>query len=129
MTHLFFLSRVPPTILSTSPHQIDSSITFAALVLLQRLKAHFRTARGSLGHRFLCPLRSVLHQLERSPWSYAAVAATPEVNGVIHLLGSNQYNVTSQSLHMRRTIHNILNWQLDINVLHEYNVVNATSED
>ncbi|KAG2135966.1 hypothetical protein DEU56DRAFT_695911, partial [Suillus clintonianus] len=30
--------------------KLHSSVTFAALVLLQQLKAHFPTARGSSGH-------------------------------------------------------------------------------
>jgi len=58
------MSGVPPNVLGfqhkTTPHfiayalhrtKLHSSVTFASLVLLQRLKARFPTARGSSGHR------------------------------------------------------------------------------
>jgi len=63
ITHLFACPEYPPTSSGSStklPHfiayalhrtKLHSSVTFAALVLLQRLKARFPTARGSSGHR------------------------------------------------------------------------------
>jgi len=63
ITHLFACPELPPT--TTHSHarlpyfiayalhrtKLHSSVTIAALILLQRLKARFPTARGSSGHR------------------------------------------------------------------------------
>ncbi|KAG2120261.1 hypothetical protein DEU56DRAFT_928467 [Suillus clintonianus] len=61
--HLFACPEYPPSSSNSQvklPHfiayalhrtKLHSSVTFAALVLLQRLKARFPTARGSSGHR------------------------------------------------------------------------------
>jgi hypothetical protein len=63
ITHLFACPEYPPTSSGSNtklPHfiayalhrtKLHSSVTFASLVLLQRLKARFPTARGSSGHR------------------------------------------------------------------------------
>ncbi|KAG2015595.1 hypothetical protein CC2G_008852 [Coprinopsis cinerea AmutBmut pab1-1] len=63
ITHLFACPEYPPAATHSQaklPHfiayalhrtKLHSSVTFAALVLLQRLKARFPTARGSSGHR------------------------------------------------------------------------------
>jgi hypothetical protein len=63
ITHLFACPEYPPTssgsntklpyFIAYALHRtkLHSSVTFAALVLLQRLKARFPTARGSSGHR------------------------------------------------------------------------------
>ncbi|KAG2069647.1 hypothetical protein BDR04DRAFT_1232124 [Suillus decipiens] len=63
ITHLFACPEYPPSSSNSQvklPHfiayalhrtKLHSSVTFAALVLLQRLKARFPTARGSSGHR------------------------------------------------------------------------------
>jgi len=63
ITHLFACPEYPPNCSGSNtklPHfiayalhrtKLHSSVTFAALVLLQRLKARFPTARGSSGHR------------------------------------------------------------------------------
>jgi hypothetical protein len=63
ITHLFACPEYPPTSSGSNtklPHfiayalhrtKLHASVTFAALVLLQRLKARFPTARGSSGHR------------------------------------------------------------------------------
>jgi hypothetical protein len=68
ITHLFACPEHPPTSSNAQPLQasgklpyfiayalyrtkLHASVTFAALVLLQRLKARFPTARGSSGHR------------------------------------------------------------------------------
>jgi hypothetical protein len=63
ITHLFTCPEYPPTSSGSNtklPHfityalhrtKLHSSVTFALLVLLQRLKARFPTARGSSGHR------------------------------------------------------------------------------
>jgi hypothetical protein len=63
ITHLFVCPEYPPTathsqaklpyFIAYALHRtkLHSSVTFAALVLLQRLKARFPTARGSSGHR------------------------------------------------------------------------------
>ncbi|KAF8237714.1 hypothetical protein L208DRAFT_1201237, partial [Tricholoma matsutake] len=44
-------ARLPYLIAYLCIAQMHSCVTFAALVLLQRLKGHFSTARGSSGHR------------------------------------------------------------------------------
>ncbi|KAL0955762.1 hypothetical protein HGRIS_001976 [Hohenbuehelia grisea] len=63
ITHLFACPEYPPSATHTGaklPYfiayalhrtKLHPSVTFAALVLLQRLKARFPTARGSSGHR------------------------------------------------------------------------------
>jgi hypothetical protein len=63
ITHLFASPEYPPTATHAQaklpyfiPYalhrtKLHSSVTFAALILLQRLKARFPTARGSSGHR------------------------------------------------------------------------------
>ena len=63
ITHLFACPEYPPSSSNSQvklPHfiayalhrtKLHTSVTFAALVLLQRLKARFPTARGSSGHR------------------------------------------------------------------------------
>ncbi|KZP27605.1 hypothetical protein FIBSPDRAFT_710041, partial [Athelia psychrophila] len=63
ITHLFACPEYPPTSCGSQtklPHfiayalhrtKLHTAVTFAALVLLQRLKARFPTARGSSGHR------------------------------------------------------------------------------
>ncbi|KAF4599926.1 hypothetical protein EYR40_007032 [Pleurotus pulmonarius] len=63
ITHLFACPEYPPTsthsqaklpyFIAYALHRtkLHASVTFAALVLLQRLKARFPTARGSSGHR------------------------------------------------------------------------------
>lgn len=65
ITHLFACPESPPTSGVTPTHgklpyfiayalhrtKLHPSVTYAALVLLQRLKARFPTARGSSGHR------------------------------------------------------------------------------
>ncbi|EPQ55085.1 hypothetical protein GLOTRDRAFT_41750, partial [Gloeophyllum trabeum ATCC 11539] len=68
VTHLFACPDYPPPSTTTSPStpspplanfiayalhrtRLHSSVTFAALYLLQRLKARFPAARGSSGHR------------------------------------------------------------------------------
>ena len=63
VTHLFACPEYPPTssgsntklpyFIAYALHRkrLHSRVTFAALVLLQRLKAKFPTARGSSGHR------------------------------------------------------------------------------
>ncbi|KAN0081278.1 hypothetical protein V8E55_008902 [Tylopilus felleus] len=63
ITHLFACPEYPPSSSNSTvklPHfiayalhrtKLHASVTFAALVLLQRLKARFPTARGSSGHR------------------------------------------------------------------------------
>ncbi|KAF9451509.1 hypothetical protein P691DRAFT_663084, partial [Macrolepiota fuliginosa MF-IS2] len=65
ITHLFACPENPPTSGVTAMHgklpyfiayalhrtKLHPAVTFAALVLLQRLKARFPTARGSSGHR------------------------------------------------------------------------------
>jgi hypothetical protein len=63
ITHLFACPEYPPStthsqaklpyFIAYALHRtkLHSSVTFAALVLLQRLKARFPTARGSSGHR------------------------------------------------------------------------------
>ncbi|KAI9459964.1 hypothetical protein HD554DRAFT_2041724 [Boletus coccyginus] len=63
ITHLFACPEYPPSSSNSTvklPHfiayalhrtKLHPSVTFAALVLLQRLKARFPTARGSSGHR------------------------------------------------------------------------------
>lgn len=68
ITHLFACPELPPTTANSHLLQasgklpyfiayalyrtkLSTSVTFAALVLLQRLKARFPTARGSSGHR------------------------------------------------------------------------------
>ncbi|KAH6913938.1 alternative cyclin Pcl12 [Coprinopsis sp. MPI-PUGE-AT-0042] len=63
ITHLFACPEYPPTTTHAQaklPHfvayalhrtKLHPSVTFASLILLQRLKARFPTARGSSGHR------------------------------------------------------------------------------
>ncbi|KAJ8584713.1 hypothetical protein M405DRAFT_746531, partial [Rhizopogon salebrosus TDB-379] len=65
ITHLFACPEYPPSPSNSQvklPHftayalhltKLHSSVAFAALIVLQCLKAHFHIARGSLGHRLL----------------------------------------------------------------------------
>ena len=55
--------------------KLHSSVTFTTLVLLQRLKGHFRTTWGSLGHRLFVSARikgHLWHHLLQQAWLIVA---------------------------------------------------------
>ncbi|KAJ7868376.1 hypothetical protein B0H14DRAFT_2296010, partial [Mycena olivaceomarginata] len=88
------------TLYRTKLHQ---SITYAALVLLQRLKARFPTVRGSSGHRLFIFVSKVICDNTYSNKSWSIVA-----QGMFTLWGINQIEHETCSY---------LNWELTVNNL------------
>ncbi|KIK67502.1 hypothetical protein GYMLUDRAFT_121907, partial [Collybiopsis luxurians FD-317 M1] len=116
ITHLFACPEYPPTSTHSQaklPHfiayafhrtKLHESVTFAALVLLQRLKARFPTARGSSGHRLFISAFMIASKVicddtySNKSWSIVA-------QGMFTLREINQ---------MEREMCNYLDWELTV---------------
>jgi len=116
ITHLFACPESPPTSSSISTRlpyfiayalhrtKLNPSVTFAALVLLQRLKARFPTARGSSGHRLFISAFMIASKVicddtySNKSWSIVA-------QGMFNLREINQ---------MEREMCSYLEWELTV---------------
>ncbi|KAJ3997821.1 hypothetical protein F5050DRAFT_1690190 [Lentinula boryana] len=116
ITHLFACPEYPPTSTQSQaklPHfiayafhrtKLHESVTFAALALLQRLKARFPTARGSSGHRLFISAFMIASKVicddtySNKSWSIVA-------QGMFTLREINQ---------MEREMCNYLDWELTV---------------
>ncbi|TEB16910.1 cyclin-like protein, partial [Coprinellus micaceus] len=116
ITHLFACPEYPPATTHSQaklPHfiayalhrtKLHPSVTFAALILLQRLKARFPTARGSSGHRLFISAFMIASKVicddTYSNKSWGIVA-----QGMFSLREINQ---------MEREMCNYLDWELTV---------------
>ncbi|KAF5317024.1 hypothetical protein D9611_004005 [Ephemerocybe angulata] len=116
ITHLFACPEYPPATTHSQaklPHfiayalhrtKLHPSVTFASLVLLQRLKARFPTARGSSGHRLFISAFMIASKVicddTYSNKSWGIVA-----QGMFSLREVNQ---------MEREMCNYLDWELTV---------------
>ncbi|THV05138.1 hypothetical protein K435DRAFT_826620 [Dendrothele bispora CBS 962.96] len=116
ITHLFACPEYPPTITHSQAKlpifiayalhrtKLHASVTFASLVLLQRLKARFPTARGSSGHRLFISAFMIASKVicddtySNKSWSIVA-------QGMFTLREINQ---------MEREMCNYLDWELTV---------------
>ncbi len=120
MTHLFTCPDLPPLSTSVPPApspplgnfiayalhrtRLHTSVTFAALYLLQRLKARFPAARGSSGHRLFISAFMIASKVicddtySNKSWSIVG-------QGMFALREINQ---------MEREMRSYLEWQLNI---------------
>jgi hypothetical protein len=116
ITHLFACPEYPPTATHSQAKlpnfiayafhrtKLHESVTFAALVLLQRLKARFPTARGSSGHRLFISAFMIASKVicddtySNKSWSIVA-------QGMFTLREINQ---------MEREMCNYLDWELTV---------------
>ncbi|EGO00719.1 hypothetical protein SERLA73DRAFT_178625 [Serpula lacrymans var. lacrymans S7.3] len=116
ITHLFACPEYPPSTSGSStklPYfiayalhrtKLHASVTFAALVLLQRLKARFPTARGSSGHRLFVSAFMIASKVicddtySNKSWSIVA-------QGMFQLREINQ---------MEREMCQYLDWELNV---------------
>ncbi|KIJ15514.1 hypothetical protein PAXINDRAFT_77274 [Paxillus involutus ATCC 200175] len=124
ITHLFACPEYPPPssgstvklpqFIAYALHRtkLHASVTFAALVLLQRLKARFPTARGSSGHRLFVSAFMLASKVicddtySNKSWSIVA-------QGMFQLREINQ---------MEREMCQYLEWELNVDpvTLHEF---------
>ncbi|KAH0835729.1 hypothetical protein J3R83DRAFT_9552 [Lanmaoa asiatica] len=109
ITHLFACSEYPPLSLlfhSYALHrtQLHLSVTFAALVLLQRLKARFPTAWGSSGHRLFISAFMIASKVI-CDYTYSNKSWTIVTQGIFQLSEINQ---------MEREMCQYLEWELNI---------------
>lgn len=120
VTHLFACPENPPT---SSPSnaklpffiayafhrtKLNSAVTFAALILLQRLKARFPTARGSSGHRLFLSAFMIASKVICDD-TYSNKSWTIVGQGMFNLREVNQ---------MEREMCSYLDWELTVdNVL------------
>ncbi|KAK7045538.1 hypothetical protein VNI00_007370 [Paramarasmius palmivorus] len=116
ITHLFACPEYPPT--TTQSHaklpyfiayalhrtKLHPSVTFAALVLLQRLKARFPTARGSSGHRLFISAFMIASKVICDD-TYSNKSWTIVAQGMFTLREINQ---------MEREMCNYLDWELTV---------------
>lgn len=116
ITHLFACPEYPPATTHSQaklPHfiayalhrtKLHASVTFASLILLQRLKARFPTARGSSGHRLFISAFMIASKVicddTYSNKSWGIVA-----QGMFSLREINQ---------MEREMCNYLDWELTV---------------
>lgn len=116
ITHLFACPEYPPSITHSQAKlpifiayalhrtKLHPSVTFASLVLLQRLKARFPTARGSSGHRLFISAFMIASKVicddtySNKSWSIVA-------QGMFTLREINQ---------MEREMCNYLDWELTV---------------
>ncbi|KAI6009840.1 hypothetical protein EDC04DRAFT_3146157 [Pisolithus marmoratus] len=116
ITHLFACPELPPSssgskvklqkFIAYALHRtkLHQSVTFAALVLLQRLKARFPTARGSSGHRLFVSAFMLASKVicddtySNKSWSIVA-------QGMFQLREINQ---------MEREMCQYLDWELNV---------------
>ncbi|KAI6116024.1 hypothetical protein F5141DRAFT_1266388 [Pisolithus sp. B1] len=119
ITHLFACPELPPSssgskvklqkFIAYALHRtkLHPSVTFAALVLLQRLKARFPTARGSSGHRLFISAFMLASKVicddtySNKSWSIVA-------QGMFQLREINQ---------MEREMCQYLEWELNVDPL------------
>ncbi|KAG1716490.1 hypothetical protein ID866_694 [Astraeus odoratus] len=119
VTHLFACPELPPSssgstvklpyFIAYALHRtkLHPSVTFAALVLLQRLKARFPTARGSSGHRLFISAFMLASKVicddtySNKSWSIVA-------QGMFQLREINQ---------MEREMCQYLEWELNVDPL------------
>ncbi|KAJ3724412.1 hypothetical protein C8R42DRAFT_763670 [Lentinula raphanica] len=131
ITHLFACPEYPPTSTQSQaklPHfiayafhrtKLHESVTFAALALLQRLKARFPTARGSSGHRLFISAFMIASKVicddtySNKSWSIVA-------QGMFTLREINQ---------MEREMCNYLDWELTVDNPILANFTNMVKED
>jgi hypothetical protein len=116
ITHLFACPEYPPT--ATHPQarlpyfiayalhrtKLHVSVTFAALVLLQRLKARFPTARGSSGHRLFISAFMIASKVICDD-TYSNKSWTIVAQGMFTLREINQ---------MEREMCSYLEWELTV---------------
>ncbi|KAH7904011.1 hypothetical protein BJ138DRAFT_1019739, partial [Hygrophoropsis aurantiaca] len=116
ITHLFACPEYPPSssgsniklpyfiVYALHTTKLHSSVTFGALVLLQRLKARFPTARGSSGHRLFVSAFMLASKVicddtySKKSWSIVA-------QGMFQLREINQ---------MEREMCQYLEWELNV---------------
>ncbi|KAF5348709.1 hypothetical protein D9758_006777 [Tetrapyrgos nigripes] len=116
ITHLFACPEFPPSVTHSQAKlpifiayalhrtKLHPSVTFASLVLLQRLKARFPTARGSSGHRLFISAFMIASKVicddtySNKSWSIVA-------QGMFTLREINQ---------MEREMCNYLDWELTV---------------
>lgn len=133
ITHLFACPENPPTSGVTAIHgklpyfiayalhrtKLHPAVTFAALVLLQRLKARFPTARGSSGHRLFISAFMIASKVicddTYSNKSWAIVA-----QGMFSLREVNQ---------MEREMCGYLDWEINVDNEILTNFENALRQD
>ncbi|KAF9268632.1 cyclin-like protein [Marasmius fiardii PR-910] len=116
ITHLFACPEYPPSSTSLQSRlpqfiayalhrtKLHSSVTFAALVLLQRLKARFPTARGSSGHRLFISAFMIASKVICDD-TYSNKSWTIVAQGMFTLREINQ---------MEREMCNYLDWELTV---------------
>jgi len=116
ITHLFACPEYPPTsthsqaklpyFIAYALHRtkLHTSVTFAALVLLQRLKARFPTARGSSGHRLFISAFMIASKVICDD-TYSNKSWTIVAQGMFTLREVNQ---------MEREMCNYLDWELTV---------------
>ncbi|KAG7091093.1 hypothetical protein E1B28_010148 [Marasmius oreades] len=116
ITHLFACPEYPPSSTSLQARlpqfiayalhrtKLHSSVTFAALVLLQRLKARFPTARGSSGHRLFISAFMIASKVICDD-TYSNKSWTIVAQGMFTLREINQ---------MEREMCNYLDWELTV---------------
>ncbi|RDB25261.1 PHO85 cyclin-2 [Hypsizygus marmoreus] len=116
ITHLFACPEMPPASTNSQSKlpnfiayalhrtKLHESVTFAALILLQRLKARFPTARGSSGHRLFISAFMIASKVicddtySNKSWSIVA-------QGMFSLREINQ---------MEREMCSYLDWELSV---------------
>lgn len=116
ITHLFACPEYPPTTTQSQaklPYfiayalhrtKLHVSVTFASLVLLQRLKARFPTARGSSGHRLFISAFMIASKVICDD-TYSNKSWTIVAQGMFTLREINQ---------MEREMCNYLEWELTV---------------
>ncbi|ESK97315.1 alternative cyclin pcl12 [Moniliophthora roreri MCA 2997] len=131
ITHLFACPEYPPTTTQSQaklPYfiayalhrtKLHSSVTFACLVLLQRLKARFPTARGSSGHRLFISAFMIASKVICDD-TYSNKSWTIVAQGMFTLREINQ---------MEREMCNYLDWELTVDNPILENFENAVRQD
>ncbi|KAL0072483.1 hypothetical protein AAF712_000246 [Marasmius tenuissimus] len=116
ITHLFACPEYPPSSTSLQARlpqfiayalhrtKLHTSVTFASLVLLQRLKARFPTARGSSGHRLFISAFMIASKVICDD-TYSNKSWTIVAQGMFTLREINQ---------MEREMCNYLDWELTV---------------